>query len=201
MALICRIRFPEPVGDAEEWNRILNGIKYSMPEVADSLLMSVAQKRAVLREHGVTSLPPGMTFKDVPIVSIAHPRFAEAADRFALKLFSSLYYMHTGSILGRSGRVFFVWRTNTSSFQHFFDDSNASKLLVHFPELKREGRSLNDQFFYRYNVAEVDPPSAVFGVVFNHAVAMLGIVMGDVSHFDLPMPEEALLAPFMHGSG
>ncbi|WP_155634165.1 hypothetical protein [Burkholderia territorii] len=196
MALICRIRFPEPVGDPEEWNRIFDGIRYSMPEVAASMLMSITEKRAEMRRRGV-SVPAGLTSRDVPLVSIAHPRFQEAANRFALKLFSSLYYKHTRRILTPAGRIFFVWRTNVDSFDELLGHPSIASLLAHLPDLRRQNQALNDQFSYRYNVAEVDPPSAVFGVVFNHAVAMVGIVMGDIKHFNLPMPDEELLRPFV----
>jgi len=195
MALICRIRFPDIAGDPAEWHRLLKGIRYTMPEVAASMAMSTTEKRAALREKGL-ELPVGQTYKDLPIASIAHPRFHEAAERFAQKLFSSLYYKHTGRILGPHGRIIYVWRTNTFSFEEFFKDAHMRQLLVKFPKLTREGRPLNDQFFYKYNVAEVEPPAAVFGVVFNHAVAMLGVVMGDVSQVAEAIPESARLRPF-----
>lgn len=197
MALICRIRHKEPVGDPREWERILEGIRYSMPDVARSLLLSTTAKRAELRKRKV-AIPRGMMWRDLPLISIEHPCFHEAARRFATKLFASLYYKHTGRILGHEARIFFLWRTNVDSFDDLFGDPLVAKLLAHFPELKRQNLTLNDQFSYRYNVAEAEPPSAVFGAVFNHAVAMLGVVMGDVSHFNLPMPDDILLRPFIH---
>jgi hypothetical protein len=194
MALICRVKIEDDGAGSSEWEKILDGIKWVMPDVHASLRMSIAEKRASLRKLGAKKAA-GTTYADVPLISIAHPRFQESAKRFATKLFCSLYYKHTGKILKSTGRIFFDWRTNTQSFADFFRDAGAKRLLVHFPDLRSQGNNVNDQFRYAFSIADVDPPAAVFGVEFNQAVAMIGIVMGDTSHFNLPMPDEVLLRP------
>jgi hypothetical protein len=187
-AMICRIRFnaaqvglPEEQASAE-WCKIADGVARVLPEVYRSMLMPVTDKRRRMRELGIAP-QPGQTSRDVPLMSIAHPEFYEAAKTVARKLFSGLYYFRTGRILTTKGGIMFFWRTNSHSLDEFFDDPDVRPMFTMFPAVRRGGNTLVDQFSYAYSVADVEPPSALFGLVFNHAVAMVGVVLGDASHF------------------
>lgn len=201
-AMLCRIRFNPARVDGrdekanDEWQKIAGGVARVLPDVYRSMRMPLTEKRRRMRELGVQP-EPGSTSADVPLISIKHPEFGEAAKTVARKLFLGLYYMRTGRILSGEGRVAFVWRTNSHSLNDFFAEFRP--LLSMFPEVQRGKNMLGDQFSYAYSIAEAEPPSAIFGVVFNHAVAMLGVVMGDVSRFEIvnQHPDfETIVAPY-----
>jgi len=204
-ALLCRVRFDAvKVGVSEEtaldeWKSIADGVAYSLPDVYRSMAMSVTEKRAQLRKLNAAPAP-GQTTRDVPLMSIAHPEFGAAAKTIARKLFCSLYYLHTGRTLTADGRIAFFWRTNSQSLQAFFDENNVRPMLAMFPELRRGPNLLNDQFSYAYSIAHAEVPSAVFGVIFNHAVAMIGIALGEVANFPRILEHkewaDSLLAPY-----
>lgn len=204
-ALVCRIRFDSASARVSEghatreWESIAAGVARTLPDVYKSMLMPVSEKRARMRRLGINRLP-GQTTADVPILSISHPEFGEAAKTVARKLFSSLYYMHAGRVLSANGRIALFWRTNATSLQSFFDETHVRPMLSLFPELRRGQSLLHDQFSYAYSVISADPPSAVFGVMFNHAVAMIGMVFGNIDSFPKIKSSEhaveTLLAPY-----
>ncbi len=204
-AMICRIRFspaqigiPEEDGTAE-WTKIASGIARVMPDVYASMHMSVTEKRARMRE--IDAHPgPGQTSRDVPLLSIDHPEFGEAARTVARKLFCALYYLRTGRILDERGGIISFWTTNAYSIDEFLGNEALRPLLAQFPAIQQRNRELRDQFACAYTVAETDPPAAVFAVQFNHAVAMIGAAFGDISQCgalrDVAEMDEKLVRPY-----
>jgi hypothetical protein len=185
-AMICRIRFgPAKVGIPEddgyaEWMKNAQGVARVLPDVYRSMHLSVTEKRSRMRQMGI--LPdPGRTTRDVPILSIDHPEFAEAAKTITRKLFCALYYFRTSRILGSGGGIVSFWTTNAHSMDEFLNAETLRPVLAQFPPIRRGGAQLGDQFSCAYTVAEVDPPSALFVVQFNDAVAMIGAAFGDIS--------------------
>jgi hypothetical protein len=204
MAMLCRLSIKNaglclPGSDAfNEWKSIAGGVKRVRPEVYDSMLMSIQQKRAELRS-GRLLLPAGTLLKDLPVVSLVHPAFPKAVETISRKLFCSLYYHHTKRILTAEARIAVFWRTNTSSWDDFFDETTIRPLLALFGNPRR-GNPLHDQFSYAYQIAPFEPPSAVFGVTFNQSIAMLAMVMGDANAFSSMLTNipthEILLTPY-----
>lgn len=185
-AMICRIRFsPARVGVSEEdaqreWAKNARGVAHVLPETYRSMLMSVTEKRSQARALGIQP-GPGETFRDLPILSIDHPEFYEASKTVARKLFCALYYMRTGRPLTSRGGIVFLWTTNAHGMDQLLSSENLSPLLAHFPPIQRGNSMLNDQFACAYTLIDADPPSALFAVQFNDAVAMIGAVFGDIS--------------------
>jgi hypothetical protein len=196
MALICRISLSAEAnsGDAE-WVRILTGLRQIYPEVIDSMRLDANQKREFLRKRNIT-LPPGISTGDLPLFSIQHPRFHQAADRFAQKLFCALYYMHCGKVLDSRGGISFFWKTNT---QTSFEQQIDAAVLAMFnskPELKRGPTSLTSQFDYSYVLTDEEQPSGMFRVRFNQGVDMVGFVIANEEHLPLFNEGTKLLFPF-----
>ena len=185
-AMICRIRFaPAQVGIAEdaghsEWTKNAQGVARVLPDVYRSMLLSVTEKRSHMRRIGIRP-EPGQTTRDVPILSIDHPEFAEAARTITRKLFCALYYFRTGKILGPGGGIVSFWTTNAHSMDQLLNTETLRPMLAQFPPIRRGNTQLGDQFACAYTVAEADPPSALFAVQFNDAIAMLGAAFGDIS--------------------
>jgi hypothetical protein len=196
MALICRVSFSDEANAGDpEWVKILTGLRQTHPEVIDSMILDANQKRGFLRKKNLT-LPPGVSTGDLPLLSIKHPRFHEAADRFAQKLFCALYYKHCGKVLGPRSGISFFWKTNT---QPSFEQQIDAAVLAMFnkkPELKRGPTSLAAQFDYSYILTEEEHPSGMFRVRFNHGMDMVGFVIIDEENLHLFDEGTKLLRPF-----
>jgi hypothetical protein len=185
-AMICRIRFsPTQVGVSEEeaqreWEKNARGVAQVLPETYRSMLLSVTKKRSRARRLG---LQPGLgeTYRDVPIMSIDHFEFYEASKTVARKLFCALYYLRTGRPLTSRGGIVFLWTSNAHGMDQLLSTENLRPILAHFPPIQRGRGMLNDQFACAYTVIDAYPPSALFAVQLNDAVAMIGAVFGDIS--------------------
>ncbi len=108
-----------------------------------------------------------------------------------LKLFSSLFYLHTGVVLPEAGGVVFRWFSNAQNLGEMLPKDVLAPLLKQFPEMKRENTSLGDQFFYGYAIAN-DRPTGAFLVSFNQAIAMLGLVFTDIAKVQIPVAATVL---------
>lgn len=197
VALFARI-YPEAKSAEEqlEVTKIMQAVAERHPDLFRSLFPSSNKVRRWLSARNIT-LDAGMTTKDVPIMSIDHPRISIAVERFATKLFCSLYYKHTKTILSQSGGVFFRWYSNAQSPEQLPPEDILGPMLKAFPKLTRQGTSLASEFSYRYGIAADTGTSAAFHVVFRQSIGMLGFVFGDISK--VKTPERAIvLRPFGH---
>lgn len=177
-----------------EWRRQLEAVKERFPDVFQSLFLSPIKIKNWLRAKGV-KLPHGATTMDVPVISIEHPKIHEAAELFATKLFCSLYYLHTSRTLPSAGGIVFRWHSNAQEMDKPLPKDILDPMLTGFPELKRQGTSLHDQFFYRYAVTETHPYAGAFLVFFHSTLALLGFVFPDIESVNVP--ENAMvLRPF-----
>lgn len=197
VALFARI-YPEAMSDEEQAEvfKIMQAVAELHPDLFKSLFPKPNRVRRWLRERNLT-LDEGMTTKDVPIMSIDHPRITAAIERFATKLFCSLYYMHTKRILSPSGGIFFRWYSNAQSPDQLPPEDILAPLLRLFPELKRQNTSLSAEFSYRYGIAVDTGTSGAFHVAFRQSLAMLGLVFGDISKVKIP-ENTTVLRPFKH---
>ena len=81
------------------------------PDVFKSLELTTNQKRRAVRNNQIP-MQPGDTYADLPLISIQHPRIQSAVNVFATKLFSAMFYLHTGKILPTNSSIVFHWHTN-----------------------------------------------------------------------------------------
>lgn len=195
VALLARI-YPEASSpeEKEEVTRLMRALSELHPELFASLFPSASSVRRWLRKRGV-QLPHGMTTKDVPIISIEHPRIGAAVDRVATKLFCSLYYMHTGSIIPHEGGIVFRWFTNAQSPEELSSFGVLAPLLTSFPKLQRQGTTLGSAFNYRYGIASDTGRAGVFQVTFKETLVMIGFAFDNVGSIQIPRSAE-LLRPF-----
>ncbi|MBF6986743.1 HNH endonuclease [Cupriavidus sp. IK-TO18] len=197
-ALLCRIATdshanPETQREIEV---LMTTIARKDPDLYRSLEPSSGEVRRWLRTHG-QKLPSGMTTKDAPIISIDHPRIGEAVGYYATKIFLSLYYFHTRAILPLQGGIVFRWYSNATPLDQRPPPNLLAEIIPGVGELRRQGTSLHDQYFYQYGLAGDDSGAAVFHVYFNGGLALLGFVFRNISSVQLP--ESAMvLRPFAH---
>lgn len=198
VALLARI-YPEArsSNEQEEVTRIMQAVAELHPELFRSLFPAANKVRKWLRDRN-ESLPPGMTTKDVPMMSIDHPRIIEAVERFATKLFCSLYYMHTKEALNPKGGIVFRWFSNAQNLDELLPRDVVAPLLTTFPTLTRQGTSLHSEFTYRYGIASDTGRAGAFLVSFRESIAMLGFAFPDVDKVKVPNGA-TVLHPFTWG--
>lgn len=181
-----------------EVTNLMKATAERFPDLYRSLMPSANSVRRWLRKSSM-KLEPGMTTRDVPILSLEHPRIAEAVDRFATKLFCSLYYQHLNRVLGPTGGAVFRWFTNAQDMDKLLPQDVLGPLLSNFPTLTRQNTSLHEQFFYKYGIAS-DIHAGAFLVFFNKSLAMLGFVFPDIDTVAVP-PKAKVLRPFLESKG
>ncbi|MHA6881752.1 HNH endonuclease [Ralstonia pseudosolanacearum] len=195
-SLICRIASNHE-RDAEsdvEVKRLMLEVARSEPETFQSFFVRPIDVRQWLREHDLT-LSEGMATTDVPVMSLRHPRVTASMQRYATKLFLSLYYRHTGQALPAAGGIPFMWYSNATHPDRRPPMELLAKHWQGFPEPARQGTSLGDQFAYAYAVTTDGGPAAAFMVEFNVSIVMLGFVFPDI--VKVHVPEQAVvLRPF-----
>ncbi len=108
-----------------------------------------------------------------------------------MKLFASLFYLHTGVVVPEPGGVLLRWFSNAQNLDEMLPKDVLAPLLKQYPEMKRENTSLDDQFSYRYAIA-TDRPSGAFLAFFNQSIAMLGFVFMDIQTVRIPAGTTAL---------
>jgi hypothetical protein len=192
VALLARI-YPDAKTheEQEETKKIMAAMAERHPDVFRSLFPSVRSVRNWLKETGL-ELAPCATTLDAPIMSIEHPRIREAVRTFATKLFCSLYYMHVHEILSPTGGIVFRWFSNAQNLAELLPRDTLGPMLGSFPRLKRQGTSLDEEFFYRYGIAADTGRSGVFLVFFRQSIAMLGFIFPDISKVKVPEGAEVL---------
>lgn len=180
--LICRFA-PDDKNDIpiaqEEMEKQFRGQLARHPELMQALMLSNQEKRSILRSMN-TRPEPGQLLRDVPIITLRHPRTQDIIATCFQKLLMSLHYMHTETILPNQGVGFLRWFTNG---QQIPDDAfeEALKQLPHRTEQRRANNDLSGQFSYRYAVSS-DRSTSAFLVVFGQSLGAVGFLCNDRSH-------------------
>lgn len=177
--------YPDPStekGKAEVYERI-RAVAHNYPAVLEEMRPSARQLRDAVKKYGVKRRP-GQSLSELPVLSAKGPLVNAAVENFSRKLFCALYYKHTGQILPTSGGVAVRWYSNVQIERDEIPRSLAP-VLAGFPKLQRSRTNLDDQFFYRWGVADTKAVAA-FLAFFRRSFAIIGYVNRDASDFKLP---------------
>ena len=191
--MLSRI-YPEPQTPRAQadFQERLRAVAHNYPEVLEEMKPTVRQLRDAAKKYGLVP-PPGESRQDLPLLSVRGPRLNSAIEGFTRKLALALYYKHAGEILPLCGGVAVRWFTNiqinNEEIPHALED-----ILRVFPRLERARTNLEDQFFYRWGMADTKEV-AVFLAFFRRSFAILAYVNTDASEFELP-PDARILRPF-----
>lgn len=184
VAMLARM-FPDPTTpeEKEETKERIRAVAHNYPDVFREMQPSQRQLRTAAKKYGLLK-PDGGTFQDIPALSVSGPLVNEAVHNFAKKLFCALYYKHAGKILGSDSGIAVRWFTN---LQIEADEIPRSlgDVLNGFPKLERSKKLLDDQFFYRWVIADTKN-MAVFLAFFNRSFGILGTVHQLASEWQLP---------------
>jgi hypothetical protein len=140
--------------------------------------MSRNETKRSLRENGFlsVSLPKPLYMVEFPDSII------EVSERYGRKLGKALYYMHTGAIFPANGRVFCEVMSNIRFMSRDFP-LDAFHMLSASPTISRGGKSLADQFAYRWGMTP-EKDAAAFLIQFGESTAMLVITYTDVEKYE-----------------
>jgi hypothetical protein len=195
IAMLSRI-YPDPVTGAEkaETLKLMAEVQNNHPHLFREMHPSLRQLRDARSKYGLAP-EPGESLTTLPVLSVSGPLLNTALQQFSRKLFCTLFYKHSGSILGPDGGIAMRWYTN---IQIDADEINRTLAAVtpFAPKLERNTVGLNDQFFYRWGVADTNRMAA-FLAFFRKSFAILGVVSQDP--VTLPSSDNrVVLQPFRH---
>lgn len=169
MSWLVRITISDLDAEAEqEMSRSLAQLYDKRPEwIATTQELSRVETRRHLRERGLSL----ESFRgiDVGVVSMPPELFA-VPQRYGEKLGKALHYLHTGRVLPRDGLVHVLVYPNTEFMSNTFPREEFG-ILTTRPTVSRSGKSLADQFFYRFATVD-EGGAAAFLVQFGESVVM-----------------------------
>ena len=183
--------YPDPTtekGKTEVEERI-RAVAHNYPAVIDEMRPSVHQVRNAMKKYGLKAAP-GQSLADLPLLAANGPLVNAAVENFARKLFCALYYKHTYRILPSSGGIAVRWFSNLQIEGEEIPRSIAP-VLTGFPKLERARTKLDDQFFYRWGVADTKVVAA-FLAFFRRSFAIVGYVNCNADDFNLPADAQIL---------
>lgn len=169
MGFLVRITISDLDAEGErELERAMEKLHDRRPDwIAGMKAMNRVETRRHLRERGLSL----ETFRGIELsVVTMPPDLVAVPERYASKLGKALYYKHTGRILPSSGFVKVAVFPNAEFMASSFPRDSFS-ILTTVPGISRSGRSLADQFAYRYAVVE-EGAAAAFLVQFGESVAI-----------------------------
>lgn len=180
MGFIVRIQLSQV---SQQYERELNRAIWQVGDRHAKLFkgmkeLSRVETKRLLREEGISlhSLPPE------PYVVTFPDELRAVVDRYGTKLGKALYYLHTGRIIPKSGGISVQSMTNTQFMSSKFP-LEKFQILNCKPILARSGKSLEDQFSYRYTLLE-DGLAAAFLVQFRESTAMLLVAYENQTEYE-----------------
>ncbi len=193
VAMLARI-YPGATSEKERKaiEERIRAVAHNFPDVLLEMKPTANQVRNAAKRYG-WDLSNGITTSDLPVLSVRGPLVNAAIAHFGRKLFSALYYKHLGHALPATSGIAVKWYTNVQ-----IDNDEIPRALEpvvrSWPTLVRSNTKLDDQFFYRYGVADTKRVAA-FLAFFRRSFAMLGYVHLDAA--ELGQPESAtIVRPF-----
>lgn len=180
MGFIVRIQISE-LSEAEnqEFEVSVTKMHDRYPGIINGMReMSRMETKRSLRENGlaVESLPK-------PLYIVEFPKaIFDAADRYGKKLGKALYYMHSGAIFPRAGHVDCEVMPNTRFLSNRFP-LDAFEMLAAKPAISRSGKSLADQFAYRWGMTP-EKDAAAFLIQFGESTVMLVTTFTDAEKYE-----------------
>lgn len=160
-----------------EWLRHLSAFDEHYPGEARKSLLTANEKRRYFEANKIAK-PDGVAYGELPIIKFT-PFVREAIGRFSRKMTLAFHYKHTGKIAPVDAWVMTRFWTNLHLVlnvipQELFD------LLPLDVELRRDNRSLGDQFSYRFGISD-DGTIGGYMAAFRKTFLVTGLICFDAS--------------------
>ena len=187
MGFIVRIQISDlSEVDVRELESAIAKMHDRHPEIVNGLReMSRNDTRRMLRENGLSigSFPK-------PIYVVAFPEeILDVAARYGRKIGKALYYLHTGTIFPNSGRVFCEVIPN-ANFMSVKFPIEAFQIFQASPAISRNGKSLANQFAYRWGMT-LEMDAVGFLVQFGESTVMLITAFTDAEKYEAALAARA----------
>ena len=137
--------------DAEQFRRLLSGIKNNLPELMPNLRLSANDKRRRLAKLGLEK-PLGLPLADLPLAGIP-TGYHKRMERYVHKIILALHYRIVGTIASKEMRLFGSWTTGQD---RRMDDvvSSWSEMTPIVEVGRRRNVNIGDAFRVRTNYSE-----------------------------------------------
>lgn len=156
--LVALLARTDPVTDrGDEDGRLhllMNGVSRAYPGLLPSMLPTARESRQFNARYGLRP-PPGGSHRDTKSLTLG-PEFHAAVCAVSRKLAKGIYYNEAGRIFPNDGSLVLKWFTSVEFVVSGRYD--AFEQLKHLagsaPLLRRAGRYLNNQFEYKFTMAD-----------------------------------------------
>jgi hypothetical protein len=160
-----------------EWLRHLRAFTKHYPGEALKSLLTANEKRRYLEANKIAK-PDNVAYGELPLMKFT-PFVREAIGRFSRKMTLAFHYKHTGKIAPPNAWVMTRFWTNLHRVlnvipQELFD------LVPRDVELRRDNRSLGDQFSYRFGISD-DGTIGGYMAAFRKTFLVMGLICFDAS--------------------
>ena len=189
MALFARLSYLDAHSSTESVSPLAKGVRNNSPEVYP-LTPDAGEEYSKILESIDFVLPKGITEDQVGVAFVSADAM-KRIDRVLQKIFCALYYLHTGKILPNKSTIMVLRTTN----QILADDDPYDWLNIpgtnNRPVIVRSGKSLADQFDYRWGFNTVE---GLFSLSFHLRFSIFGIMIGPLpEHIKTTMEQDALI--------
>ncbi|MDP3493985.1 MAG: hypothetical protein Q8R82_12800 [Hyphomonadaceae bacterium] len=182
MALLARLSVDDKHYNAREFDNALRGVKNNQPEFVPRPAAGAIEIRKILRTFGLTK-SADMFAEDLNVALLDAEQFRKLDPLFG-KMFCALHYMHTGKIIPASTPIFRQCVPNQVRAMKGGFEFMDYPMMQGKPTIARNGKSLTDQFDYRWNVDS----AGTFGFKFHLRHSVYGVMLGpleeaEIGHF------------------
>lgn len=177
IAMLARLSIADQNINEDEFGGLLNGVRNNMP-LAQPLLEENTEDSQRLFSELRAQLPnTGRIPPDTFIVALDADVFRQLDVVFG-KLFCALHYKHTGRIVPARSRLFRLCTTNQILDAEDPFEWMRFPHIQNEPTILRNGRSLIDQFDYKWGQTHDD---GLFGITFHMRNGIYGVIVGPLS--------------------
>lgn len=138
--------------DFEDWQRRVSYARKHYPEFLPQVPTTTREARTIMRDMGLQR-PPGMLYREVPLVLLGTDDWQDAFDIAAKKLILAQHYRCFGRPLSRTGRLYAQLTPNA----HVGDGVWLDEIMQDLPNLeigKHGSEDLGDQIATFWNASE-----------------------------------------------
>lgn len=176
-AMLARLSVADQNVSEAEFGKLLAGVRNNAPGAEPILEDDTTDSQRLFSELRSQLPATGRILADTPIVALDADVFRQL-DVVFKKLFCALHYKHTGKIVEAGTQIFRLCTTNQILDA---DDPFEWMRFPHIqnePIIRRNGRSLTDQFDYKWGYTSHD---GVFGIVFHMRNGIYGVMVGPLN--------------------
>ena len=188
--------YPDSATPSEqsEFKKSLAGAWNNIGQPMETLRPSARNVRLKLKELGIEK-DPNLGTWEYPFLSVASSEVRTSLRLFAQKLFCALHYKHTSKIIPNNAAIAWRWFSNIQAARKEIPEG-IFRITPGRPVIKRNGKSLQNQFDYGFGVSDTGEIGAYFAT-FRFTFAMYGFVSFDSQKIPESIHEQDTVSPLI----